>query len=140
MQSYQGQGVAQEDKPGRGFGQLIGEIIHLGVDFAIFGSDLLGLFVDDVYRSGQSCALWQRGRARGVRRRGKTGPTDDGLGIFCPRRPQTELAQLLLRLRREGVQPGLGLNRLSMCGAVIKGRGADSPWWMCGGRHQRTES
>jgi hypothetical protein len=38
--------VAEEDEAWRGLWELIGYVLHLGVDFAILGPDLLGFCVD----------------------------------------------------------------------------------------------
>lgn len=46
--TYQGQWVAKKNVSRRGFGELVSEILHLGVDFAIFRADLLCLFIDDI--------------------------------------------------------------------------------------------
>jgi hypothetical protein len=40
--------VAEKNVSRRGFGELVGEVFHLGVDFAILGADLLCFLIDDI--------------------------------------------------------------------------------------------
>lgn len=46
--TYQGQGITQKNEAWGRFRELVGQILHFRVDFAIFGSDLLCLGIDDV--------------------------------------------------------------------------------------------
>jgi len=40
--------MAEKNVSRRGFGELVGEVLHLGVDLAILGADLLCLLVNDI--------------------------------------------------------------------------------------------
>jgi hypothetical protein len=42
------QWVAEKDEPWRGLWEVVGQILHLGVDLIILWPDLLGLAVDDI--------------------------------------------------------------------------------------------
>jgi len=46
--TYQSQWMAEKNVSRRGFGELVGEVLHLGVDLAILGADLLCLLVNDI--------------------------------------------------------------------------------------------
>lgn len=47
--SYQGQRVTEQDEARGRVRQLIGQVLHLGVDLIIFGPDLVVLLIDHVY-------------------------------------------------------------------------------------------
>jgi hypothetical protein len=51
--TYQGQGITQKNEARGRFRELVGQILHFRVDFAIFGSDFLCLGIDDICQIGR---------------------------------------------------------------------------------------
>lgn len=114
--SHQSQRVAQQDEPWRRFGQFIRQVLHLAVDLFIFGADLVGLGVDDVYRIGRqlldcpAARHWvdmmdivTRDTKLGLKSKRRTERTYEGLRVLGPRGPQAELAKLFFGIGGEGI-------------------------------------
>lgn len=109
--AYHGEGVAQEDEARRVVGKIIADFLEgLVNDLVFILTDLVCLLVNHVWRVGEL------GHAMAKRQRGWRGQgdihTNNSLRIFGPRSSQSELAEVILGLPGEGVQPRFG--RLSM--------------------------